>query len=138
MLNFLFKRFLIFIPTLLIISLIAFGLSRIPSGDPVDNCFDPSGEIDSRSSYEYAEKAYKERAKDLGAHLPPFYWSFTAQAYPDTLYKITRKTQRETIEKLIAQYGNWSEIEAYFKQLKATEIALLSTAFATDENNKIS
>ncbi|MGK0363417.1 MAG: peptide/nickel transport system permease protein [Saprospiraceae bacterium] len=137
MLKFLFKRFLLFIPTLLIISLISFGLSRVPAGDPVDNCFDPSGEIDSRYSYEYAENAYKERAKDLGMHLPTFYCSFTAQAYPDTLYKIARKTKRETIEKLIAQYGNWSEIEIYFKQLKTTELAILSTPFATDANNKI-
>lgn len=137
MLKFLFKRFLLFLPTLLIISLIAFGLSRIPSGDPVDNCFDPSGEIDSRSSYEYAERAYKERAKELGMHLPVFYCSFTSQAYPDSLYKIARKTKRETIEKLIAQYGNWTEIEAYFKQLKVTELSILSTPFASNENNKI-
>ncbi len=137
MLTFLVKRILIFIPTLLIVSLIAFGLSRLPNGDPVDNCFDPSGEVDSRYNYEYAEKLYKERAKDLGVHLPPFYCSFAAQAYPDTLYKIARKSKRETAEKLIAQYGNWSKIESYFKQLKTTEFALLSVAFATDENNKI-
>ena len=137
MLKFLVKRILIFIPTLLIVSLLAFGLSRVPSGDPVDNCFDPSGEVDSRYNYEYAEKAYIERAKDLGVHLPPFYCSFTAQAYPDSLHKIARKTKRETAEKLIAQYGNWSEIEIYFKQLKATELALLSVPFVSDENNKI-
>lgn len=137
MLKFLAKRILLFLPTLLIISLITFGLSRLPTGDPVENCFDPNGEIDSYSSYEYAEKAYQERAKDLGAHLPPFYFSFAAQAYPDTLYKVLRKTQRETVEKLIAQYGNWSEIEQYLKQLKATEIAFLNTPYATDENNKI-
>lgn len=137
MLNFLFKRLLLLLPTLLIISLIAFGLSRVPTGDPVHNCFDPGGEVDSRYSYEYAEKIYKERAKDLGVHLPPFYCSFTAQAYPDTLYKIAKKTQRETAEKLIAQFGNWTEIEAYLKELKTVELALLSTPFATDENNKI-
>jgi peptide/nickel transport system permease protein len=137
MLKFLFKRILIFLPTLAVVSLIAFGLSRVPSGDPVDNCFDLSGEVDSRLSYEYAEKAYKERAEELGVHLPPFYCSFTAQAYPDSLYKITRKTKRETIEKLIAQYGNWSEIESYANQLKTTELAVLNTTFATDENNKI-
>ena len=137
MLTFIFKRFLLFIPTLLIISLIAFGLSRVPAGDPVDNCFDPSGEIDSKYSYEYAEKAYKKRAQDLGMHLPAFYCSFTAQAYPDTLYKIARKSKRETAEKLIAQYGNWTEIETYFNQIKTTEIALLSTPYPTDENNKI-
>jgi len=137
MFKFILKRILLFIPTLLIISLIAFGLSRVPTGDPVENCFDPSGEIDSRSSYEYAEKAYQERAEDLGMNLPAFYCSFTAQAYPDTLYKITRKTHRETTEKLIAQYGNWTEIDHYFKQIKATELALLSAPFATDEDNKI-
>ena len=137
MLKFLFKRILLFISTLLIISLITFGLSRVPTGDPVENCFEPSEEIDSRYSYEYVEKAYQERAENLGTHLPSFYCSFTAQAYPDTLYKIVRKTQRESLEKLIAQYGNWSEIENYFKQLKTTELAFLNIPYATDEDNKI-
>lgn len=137
MLRFLLKRVLIFLPTLLIVSLMAFGLSRVPNGDPVDNCFELNEEVNSRYSYEYAEKAYIERAEELGVHLPPFYCSFSSQAYPDSLYKIVRKTKRETLEKLIAQYGNWSEIETYAKQLKTTELVLLNIPIATDENNKI-
>lgn len=134
---FLVKRILFFFPTLLIVSLIAFGLSRVPTGDPVENCYDPGGEINSKYNYEYAEKIYKERAKELGVNLPSFYCSFSAQAYPDTLHKIIKKSHRETIEKLIAQYGNWQEIEQYFKLLRVTELKFLTTPYATDENNKI-
>lgn len=137
MLKYLFKRILFFIPTLLLISLIAFGLSRVPAGDPVYNCYDPTGDIDSQYSYEYAARTYAERARTLGTDLPPFYFALTAAAYPDTLYKFIQKDHRETIENLIARYGNADEVIAYFEQIRVTEYALLNAEKASDADNKI-
>jgi len=137
MLKFLLKRILIFIPTLLIVSLIAFGLSRIPDGDPVVNCSDFSEDSNTKQDYEYEQRVYMKFAAEMGANLPSFYGAISAQAYPDTLYRIVRKSQRENLEKLIAQYGNWPQIERYFQQIKTTEIALLSIERVSNQDNKI-
>lgn len=137
MLKYLLKRTFLFIPTLIIVSLLAFGLSKVPEGDAVENCYDPSGEIDSKYNYDYAETLYQERAQTLGTDKPNFYFSLSSRAYPDTLYRIPRKKQRQNLEKLIAQYGNWTEIERYFNQIKKTEYAILEIPYPSHENNKI-
>ena len=136
MLRYLLKRILLFIPTLLIISLIAFGLSRVPAGDPVTNCYDPGGEIASEYDYDYNERMYRQRAAILHTDLPPFYFALTARAYPDTLHRIVRKNHQETLSNLIAQYGNWPRIETYYQQIKTVERALLTAGLPSDPDRK--
>lgn len=120
MLRYLLKRILIFIPTLFIISLLAFGLSKVAPGDPVDLLLrnETGGDLLNR------ERVYNETAHFLGLNKPPFYFALTSVAYPDTLYKITQKDRRETLQNLVAQYGNWEYIEAYYHQIKRLEILL--------------
>ena len=117
MLRYLIKRILLFIPTLLIISLFAFGLSRCTPGDPI-YCYLPDS-VDGQfaiSPKQY-EKAYRRQAQKLGWDKPAFYFSLTAQAYPDTLYHYVIKDQRECLEKMIARSGNWPYIENYYLEI---------------------
>lgn len=122
MLRYLLKRILIFIPTLIIISLLAFGLSKVAPGDPV--------ELSLRSPQEFGrdiknrDRVYNETAHLLGLDKPPFYFTLSSVAYPDTLYQITQKDRRETLSKLIAQYGNWQYISNYYKQINRLEFLL--------------
>lgn len=120
MLKYLFKRILIFIPTLFVISLIAFWLSKLTPGDPVEACYDFGGD----EGLETTEKAFENIAQRMGLDKPVFYLTFTAAAYPDSLYKIQSRYKRENLEKLIAQYGNWTEIENYYLKLRSFKIHL--------------
>lgn len=119
MLHYLIKRLLFFVPTLLLISVVAFGLSKCAPGDPVENFLRNRGgtDLNSLQGVRDAERNYRQTAIQLGNDKPPFYLSFTAAAYPDTLRSYIRKEQRTALEKLIAQYGNWPEIEQYYRRL---------------------
>lgn len=123
MLQYILKRVLIFVPTLMIISFIGFGLSKMTPGDPVELYLHQSVETGGNfiGERKRAESLYQETAALLGIDKPAFYFSFTSQAYPDTFHQILRQNQRETLSKLLAQYGNWSEISAYYKSIQAFE-----------------
>ncbi|MCO6478740.1 MAG: ABC transporter permease [Phaeodactylibacter sp.] len=115
MLQYLLKRILIFIPTLLVISLLAFALSKVAPGDPVE--LKLRGYGPDQQNLANAERIYRETAGFLGLDKPAFYIGLSPAAYPDTLYHILRRDHRETLSKLIAQYGNWEPISAYYHRL---------------------
>jgi peptide/nickel transport system permease protein len=121
------KRIAYFIPTLLIISLITFGLSKITPGDPVKLALgnrDSGGDAGQALEKMASEKAYYEKAENLGLNLPTFYLAVTSSALPDTMYKFVKKADKETLTDLTSQYGNWKEISAYHSQIKDLELSL--------------
>ena len=132
MLQYLLKRILIFIPTLLVISLLAFGLSKIAPGDPVElklRGFGPD-----QQNLANAERIYRETADFLGLNKPVFYVGLTSAAYPDTLYNILRRDHRENLSKLIAQYGNWKPISDYYQQLLKMNYPLQEVSARQESN----
>ncbi|MEM7102297.1 MAG: ABC transporter permease subunit [Bacteroidota bacterium] len=116
MFSYVVKRILIFIPTLLIISIVIFMLSVFAPGDPVEKMLGatPEGEP-------IPPEAYNETRKELGLDLPVFYFSLTAKAYPDTIYRVPIKAQRENMNRLISLYGNWPQIDKYQKIAKVLQ-----------------
>lgn len=129
MLFYIIKRVLFFIPTFFIIALVTFALSTMAPGDPVDLKLS-AGMRGSEGSGQAADKlageeAYKEITEKLGRNLPTFYFSITSKAYPDTLYRILRKPERENLERLVDQYGNWPKVDAYYKAAKTLEFAAI-------------
>ncbi len=126
MLRYLLRRLLIFIPTLIVISLLAFGLSKVAPGDPVEMSLRGGlgaaegniGNIRNR------ERVYQETARFLGLDKPVFYFALSPVAYPDSLYRIPQKDHRETLRKLVAQHGNWLPIAEYYQQLRDFEALL--------------
>ncbi len=130
------KRILYFIPTLLVISLVAFGLSKLAPGDPVDCNLVQQGENGIEDVF-YYEQSYAEVCRQMGLDLPNFYFSFTAKAYPDTLYRIYQKEKREVQQKLIAQYGNWDEISAYYQQIRSLDLARFNIPDTLAEKEQI-
>ncbi|MCB0550886.1 MAG: ABC transporter permease subunit [Phaeodactylibacter sp.] len=132
MLQYLLKRVLIFIPTLLVISLLAFGLSKVAPGDPVElklRGFGPD-----QQNLSNAERIYRETADFLGLNKPAFYLGLSPAAYPDTLYNILRRDHRENLSKLIAQYGNWEPISAYYHQLLRMNYTLQEVSSQQESN----
>ena len=127
MIKYVLRRLLVFVPTLLVISVLTFALSKMAPGDPVE--LRMAGGMQGASGGQLSEKvagerAYIEMREKLGLHIPAFYFSITSKAYPDSLYVIHRKPERDNLNRLIAQYGNWPQIQAYYRGLKDLEIAL--------------
>ncbi len=134
MLNYLVKRLLLFIPTLIVASMIAFGLSKLAEGDQVLDYLitDPFGEIENPTDLFNAENTYQRAANELSLDRPAFYFSITSRAYPDTLHKIGLANRRNTVEKLISQYGNWPQIETYYNNIRSLELEILSLPDSLD------
>ena len=119
MMWFLLKRLLWFIPTLFIVSLLAFGLSKMAPGDPVEAYYSSASSLQgAQVDLEMQEALYAETARKLELHLPPFYFQLRSAAYPDTLYQILNREQRRALRRLIAQYGNWPAIQDYYREVR--------------------
>jgi peptide/nickel transport system permease protein len=124
MFQYILKRLLYFIPTLFVISIFSFTLSKLAPGDPVELRL--KGGMQGATAGQQAEKmagekAYIELSERMGLNLPAFYFDFTSSAYPDTLYRIARKHERETLSRLVDQYANWPQVSAYYHSLKDLE-----------------
>ena len=128
MLKYTIKRIITFIPMLIAISLISFIISINAPGDPVERMTkaDAQGGADANAGSN-AEEKEKIRQK-LGLHLPVFYFSFSNYATPKNLHEISNKRERNNIENLIDEYGNWTKINQYYQTIK----------LAKDNHNNIS
>jgi peptide/nickel transport system permease protein len=128
MLQYLVKRLLLFIPTLLLISMLAFGLSKLAPGDPVSQFLinDPFASPSSPADLGNAEKAYQQAAATLNLDKPAFYFSIQSSIFPDTLYKIVIAPRRETLRRLVSNNGNWAATQHYYLKIKELELMLLS------------
>lgn len=126
MLKYITKRIVIFIPTLLIISLCTFMLSVNVPGDPVEQLMTKGGNNDMGQSTSKlaSEKAFVEKRQQLGLHLPIFYFSLSNAATPDSLYVFPKKLHKENLERLIAEYGDWKQISAYYYSIKKFDYTL--------------
>lgn len=103
--RYLLKRLLLFLPTLVVISWVAYGLSLMAPGDPVQGLCGDQGIL--------MEGEYERCARQYGYDLPAFYLSLSPAAFPDTLHRIQPQYRRLMLYRLVAQLGNWKEIEAY-------------------------
>jgi len=122
MFKYIIKRILIFIPTLLIISIMVFVLNMYAPGDPVYNM----AGIDPQSSKPLTPQAYANIKKGLGLDKPTFYFTLSSKAYPDTLHRIPKRKHQELLSRLVGTYGNWDEARAYHKSVETMEYAVNS------------
>ncbi len=118
MIQYILKRILYFLPTFLLVSLIVFFLSKC-TGEKLNCEEDPIFDI---------ERCRKE-ARLKGYDKPVFYFALSTAAHPDTLYKFFREERRTALSKLISQYGNWEQINAYYQQIGQLEKELESVAY---------
>lgn len=121
MLLYIFRRILLFIPTLFVISLMAFALSKFAPGDPVELLNKGKGGDDQNTNSQAGEQSYRQTAHRLGLDLPVFYFGFSSAAYPDTLHRVVRQSDREMLTGLVAQYGNWQQISDYYLGIKTLD-----------------
>ena len=125
MIKYIIKRILIFIPTLIAISLITFYISVHAPGDPVDMMLGKTGGENIQSADKLtAQKTYMELRHKLGLDLPLFYFSFGSLAYPDTIYRIPDRNMQDNLERLVNRYGNWPQVQDYYLKIRSTNALL--------------
>lgn len=122
MFKYIVKRILIFIPTLLVISLVTFMLSTSVPGDPVEQMLNSNSEMGSSANAIASERAYIDKRKQLGLDLPVFYFTLSNAATPNNMYEIPKKFHRQNLDRLVDKYGNWEEIDQYYKNIRAFEL----------------
>jgi len=105
--QYILKRLILFIPTIFLVSVATFFLSKMAPGDPVAEHFRDG----------YTDIDYELEANRRGLNKPSFYFSIQSAAYPDTLYKILNPDKKKTVEHLIGQYGNAETVQSYYKSL---------------------
>lgn len=124
MLRYIVKRLIVFIPTLIVISLLAFVISINAPGDPVERLSKSADKEGAASEQSAATKKVKQDIrKRLGLDLPVFYLSLGTLADSDTLYKIEDKAQQENLLKLSRTYGSWPDVQNYFHSLNKASLA---------------
>ncbi len=115
MLPYILRRILLALPTLLIISLITFGLSKCATGDPVREVYRDNSPPTLDPEAQAA--AYQRLAITLGQDKPVFYFSLTTGIFPDTLYRIFPPERRKRLRALTARSGDWPSVSRYEQQL---------------------
>ena len=139
MLKYIVRRIVIFIPTLAMISLAAFFISVNAPGDPVERLLraaDSEGGASEQS--QSAADQRRELERDLGLDRPVFYLTFKTAAEPDTLWKVSDKSQRSSLRKIVNSNGNWDKVQAYFLALQKAEAAhQLINVDAIVENSRV-
>ncbi|MFM7022816.1 MAG: ABC transporter permease [Flavobacteriales bacterium] len=116
MLEYIIKRILFFIPTILIISLLTFALSVHSPGDPVETIMKPSSS-EGQSDRAAKREEYDKMRRKLNLHLPVFYFSVSSLAESDTLYRVPKKLHRENLLRFVDEYGNWEQVQDYYIKL---------------------
>lgn len=123
MLAYLLYRLLLFIPTLLLISFLAFWISAQSPEDPVERLV-PSTSFELNYSSgtprlfdPTVQKKQQEVRERLHLYLPLFYLSFKPLAQPDTLYRIFPREERMAAKRLLYRSGDWHVVQAYRQAL---------------------
>lgn len=125
MLKYIVKRLLIFIPTLIAISLLTFIISVNAPGDPVDTILNKKqGEAGQGTKGLVNETAYISLRHKLGLDLPLFYFSISNATVSDTLYRISKADIRDNFEHISFIYGNWPRVAHYYGMIRQLNIAL--------------
>lgn len=117
MLGYLLRRLLYLPISLLLLSLLCFALTRITPGDPVEFEMELVGSRSADDDPTGLDRAYRRAAAQLGYDRPPFYFTLTHAAVPDTLYRIVKRTEREAARALAAHYGNWPAVQDFRRSL---------------------
>ncbi len=113
--DFIIKKLLWGIPTLLVIFLLCFLLLDHDPEKTVSTYMSNHYEgIKVLENVEEYERYYIQTVKKLGLDKPAFYISITSKEYPDTLNKIYFLPQKSLAIKLINRTGNWPVVKQYF------------------------
>jgi peptide/nickel transport system permease protein len=114
------KKVLYFIPSLLVLSLLCFSLSKLTPDDPVLTEMGlPVEELSgSNKRFEEFRNQYIRIVEKNGYHLPHFYFSISSLAGSGGLDSMLYLPERKVAEKILAHTGNISVLHKYLNTKK--------------------
>lgn len=121
---------MLIIPTLLLVSLFIFFLSKEVPQDQVESVMLLRG-VD-RENDVFPQESYTRIYKELGLDKPQFYFSVLPHFYPDNIHAISKSDVKDFVEVQLEQNRPFESIEAfvseYYQQKKSNpELSLLSS-----------
>lgn len=109
------KRILLFIPSILLIGFFTFSLFHSAPNDPVEDLLGAGGyEVENVPGRVY-QRQYEKLSSELKLDLPLFYFAIIPSYYPDTLYRVTTKFNRERAKVLLSYHNDWGPISMFLK-----------------------
>jgi peptide/nickel transport system permease protein len=130
MLRYILRRILLFIPTMIAISLVAFLISVNSPGDPVDRLLNTTEGDQANLSIKSVEKIKRAKRHELGLDRPLFYVSLGTLADIDTLHTIPDRNAHDMLRRLSRRTGNPEGTMRYY--LSVRELALALENFRPD------
>ncbi|MCW3127749.1 MAG: hypothetical protein JWO03_3407 [Bacteroidetes bacterium] len=125
LLGYILKRVMIFIPTLIIISIATFTIMSNAPGDPAETLLNQKAGDGQATDKMATDKAYREIRRQLGLDKPIFYISVSSLGACDTLNYIDKAEHREMLARMSDRYGNWDKISHYYDAGMALDKAIL-------------
>jgi peptide/nickel transport system permease protein len=110
-------KLLLIIPSLLVLSLVVFFLSKLAPGDPVASMVELRGKVSEAFSTGEISPEYLDVASDLRLDVPLFYFSIKPAYYPDTLYRIVHPSRKKILKSWLNQNQNWPVVQDFTDQL---------------------
>lgn len=110
------KRLLLFVPTLLVLSLFFFYLSKLAKGDPVLNQVEAS--MKSEFNPQLEATLYNALKKKYALDIPSFYFSIHRQTSSDTLDKIPDPQIRKNLVNWAYEMGSWEKANQIHHKVK--------------------
>ena len=134
MLRYALRRIALLPLSLLLLSLLCFGLRQMTPGDPVRRLLPDTESRQSDDDPAAYDRNYRQAARSLGLDRPPFYFSIYNAALPDTLHRVARPEERAMLRALTLQTGNWPAVQNWYRELRrlayAGEGAAVKTSVA--------
>lgn len=113
-------RRLLYLPlTLLLLSIVVFGMSRIAPDDAVERRMSVGGNRAVTTEPATYAREYRRQAAREGHDLPVFYLTMSSRALPDTFYRVVIPERRRALRALAFRYGNWPLVQAYYDRVRA-------------------
>ncbi|MEO6037400.1 MAG: ABC transporter permease subunit [Saprospiraceae bacterium] len=119
--RYLIRRFVFAIVTLLLLSMVVFGMAKYA---PTDTLVNAGQGPDEPANYRQQIAKATAQAAKLHLNLPVFYFSLTTADRPDTLDRIFPYNRREGLVRLLNQSGNWPNVQRYEDALLAADDAV--------------
>lgn len=128
---YLLRRILLAVPTLLVVSLVIFGLGKCSTTSSGKLEVGAYQSDNSKANFANQARAARQMAAQFHLDKPLFYFTLTTAAYPDTLYRVWLPSQREKMSRLTAETGNWSAVQHWEQQIRRVqeEVMVLPDTF---------
>lgn len=110
MTGYVLKRIVLVVPTLLMVMITAFFLSKLVPGDAASALLVLQG---IQPDGPNAAKEYERNYKNLKLDRPTFYFSVLPDFYPENIHQIASATKRKQVSDFLLQKFNYTDIMTY-------------------------